>query len=141
LTLTHTHFLRAREIFYQTVSKSPTSCTLRINEVVYSDDYSDFIGDSPRKKIDFKVKCLFTRNITPAQRDKYGLSELVTALVYISPKSLEQEFGTWKINRLKTTVIFYEEEFVIEGILYQGEIYDNCVSIVLQLKTADRGGD
>lgn len=90
-------FKKLQKLFFKQVTSScnPTTVTLKFIKLTSTGDYTDFTGDSGRE-VDKEVvlSCFYTRSLSNKQRDKFGVSEDVTTILYISPIELKNKFGS-----------------------------------------------
>lgn len=97
--ITPSKFKELQKLFFQKVGSccNPTSLKLKFVAVTSTNSYDEFTGDGERsvdKEVD--LKCLYLRNISDKQREKTGVSQDVTDIVYISPLELEAKYGSQK---------------------------------------------
>lgn len=95
--LSSTHFEKLQNLFFKKVTTccNPASVTFEMLSITSPNDYSEFTGDGNRS-IDksFDLKCFYQRNISDKQREKLGVTQDVTDIIYISPLELEKKYGS-----------------------------------------------
>lgn len=130
-----------QEELYLTFNNSPLVCTLHIASIdAGATSFQRFVGESSRTYTDYPIKCLWDRNFSPYQREKYGISEDVTGAVYLSPKMVKKKLGYWKLDKLKTKISFNGENFIVDELNFLGEMYNSCIAIELRLVSDVKGG-
>jgi hypothetical protein len=112
-----------------------------------TEGFEAFVGDSKKSTQTKKLPYLFDFEAVGSQREKYGISKDINAVVYIPQASLEQAFGIKKFDDLGSRtsyrnfkIRFKEEDFIIDAVNYLEELYGMCVAIQLNLKTDKKGG-
>jgi hypothetical protein len=125
---------------------NPASVTIQIPKITAFSTFTDFTGDSAEDfaKNEYVVKCLYTRNISQKDRDRYGISEEVSTRVFISPLDLKKVYGEYRfteeIMACKNTIrciflgVTYEVFQIVElePMVIQGK--DVSIAIELRLK-------
>lgn len=142
-TLTRSKFHVIQQAFFNAVRQSPTCCT--INETTVSAtslSYSDFVGESDRTTTAYKIRCFFHRIVNNHDRDKFGLSKDVSAIIYTSPNILSSVMGKWMLDDTKIKVTLFDREYLVSAIVYVGHVeeYGSCVTVELRLKDIIHGG-
>ena len=90
-------FLQLQELFFKKVTLccNPSTVTFKFIKITSTGKYTDFTGDSQREVEKYVVlKCFYMRNISDKQREKFGVKEEVTDIVYISPIELKNKYGS-----------------------------------------------
>jgi len=76
---------------------NPSTIKLKFIKSISTGSYTDFTGDSIRElDKEVELKCFYLRSISDKQREKTGVSQEVTDIVYVSPIELEKKYGTNK---------------------------------------------
>lgn len=142
LLVTRRRFLALREEFHDQVSVQQQSVLLEWNRVSQASNSLDkFRGDSPEFVNRKRIKCLFDLTINAKKREKYGISEDISCVVWLSPIGIKTAFGTQKLpNDYQFTVVFQNERYVIESARYLEEMYGSYIGVQLNLKTDRKGG-
>jgi len=92
--ITPSKFRSIQELFFKKVTLccNPSSIKLKFIVVASTNDYDSFTGDGERSvDKEVELKCFYLRNISDKQREKTGVSQDVTDIVYISPLDLERK--------------------------------------------------
>jgi hypothetical protein len=133
----------AKNKFHESVKRSPICCSVTIESATENIGYDAIVGNTPRNKVSKSVQCLYTRNFDSYQRTKYGLSENVSGVIYLSPKLFRDAFQLtdltpeWvKLNGKKVSVELMGETFMCEKVVLSGYIptYKDCVAVEIRLK-------
>lgn len=144
MIVTHSRFLRYQEVLYQKILRVPYTIELEIvsvqNDTSSGFSLTNFVGDNPRTPILYKLQCLYNKEISNREREKYGLPMEVNGEIFLSPKQLVPLFGTYKLNWNKTKVHFEERIQVIDRIIYLESMYESCVGVQVFVKDALKGG-
>lgn len=143
--LSHRDILTAAETFHNAVEQSPYKCKIRIF-AVDSDSlgYESVVGDSSRTSQDFELCCLFTRVFNEYSRQKYGLREDESAVVYLSQKQLKAATGSDRLPGTRYEVCVNGFWYLPSRVVYQGEndkfsgVY---VAAEIRLQEKSRAGD
>lgn len=95
--ITLAKFKSIQSLFFKRVIAcgNPSSVKLLFISALATNDYDSFTGDGVRT-IDKEVNlsCFYLRNITDKQRERTGVSQDVTDIVYISPIDLGYRYGS-----------------------------------------------
>lgn len=144
MIVTHSRFLRYQEVLYQKILRVPYTIELEIvsvqNDTSLGFSLTNFVGDNPRTPILYKLQCLYNKEISNREREKYGLPMEVNGEIFLSPKQLVPLFGTYKLNWNKTKVHFEERIQVIDRIIYLEPMYESCVGVQVFVKDVLKGG-
>ena len=133
----------AKNKFHESVKRSPVCCSITVETATENSGYDAIVGNSNRVKVTKSVQCLYTRNFDSYERTKYGLSENVSGIVYISPKLFKDAFEIteltpeWaKVNGKKFTINLMGETFLCEKIVLTGYIptYKDSIAVEIRLK-------
>jgi hypothetical protein len=141
--LTRSKFHEVQRGFFNTVRQSPTCCEIKETTVsATSLSYSEFVGESDRTVKAYSIKCLFHRIVNNHDRDKFGLSKDVSAIIYTSPTILSAAMGKWQLDDTKIRVTLLGREYLVSAIFYSGHIeeYNSCISVELRLKDVIHAG-
>jgi hypothetical protein len=95
--ITPSKFKSIQELFFKKVALccNPSSIKLIFVKVASQNDYDSFTGDGERSvDKEVELKCFYLRNISDKQREKTGVSQEVTDIVYVSPLDLERKTGS-----------------------------------------------
>jgi len=129
---------------YQKILRVPYTIELEIvsvqNDTSSGFSLTNFVGDNPRTPILYKLQCLYNKEISNREREKYGLPMEVNGEIFLSPKQLVPLFGTYKLNWNKTKVHFEERIQVIDRIIYLEPMYESCVGVQVFVKDVLKGG-
>jgi hypothetical protein len=131
--------------FYETVLRSPVCC--KITLATYNQNaqgYDAVVGNTTRTETSVTLPCLYTRTFDDRTRSKYGLTNNVSGMVYVSPDQLVQAFGTYRLPDNQVTIELTGEKFYCAKIVYNGEISnynDSCVSVEFRLKDIINAGE
>ena len=141
LVLSRGKFYSVRNRFYRQVESNPITAQLVIHSVADADAYSAFLGDSNRTSVTKTIRCLYDLQALGSKREAFGIEQDTEAVIHISPVSLFKLFGFYKFPDTNVvTVLFRDREYVISFARYLEEMFGDCISIQLELKTASRGG-
>lgn len=141
--ITQGKFGQYQKIFYDNVRVSPTCADLEIIAPQITDNtYESFVGDSPRISTFKDIKCLYDRTLTNFQRQKFGLAHDVSGTIYVSPVSLKQALGYWKLDPTKLKVVLLDEHYIVNRIKWLGyfKSLDTCVCLEIRLINDTKGG-
>lgn len=140
MILTPTRLAHFREVFFRKVSASPYSATLLFTTVgVAASALDAFVGSSPRTVTEISLPALYVKNVSPTERTKYGLSDNVTGILYLSPNHLLQLRGTFRVDHRMVQVNFFDHLDNVESVSYDEDLFDTCVAVVLGLRSATPG--
>lgn len=125
-------------------TKNPSNIEVLIPE--YDSDSvrseSEFTGEiKPIKQNSIKLHCFYNRTDSDIVRSKYGVSEEVTLVVFVSPIELEKKTGSTRFserimrNKQLVKVKFNGNEYFVQNILYKEEFPDanETMAIAIQL--------
>lgn len=145
MILTHLHFLRYQEVFYQKLLRIPHRISLEIITVAPSivpDEFSieSFVGDSSRTSKMYEFTALYERDIPSRTREKYGLPREVNGTIYLSPRQLVPVLGTYKLDWNTTKVHFSDRVQVIDRIIELEPLFNSCIGIQIFVKDDLKGG-
>lgn len=140
MILTPTRLVHFREAFYRKVNASPYSATLLLTTVEVAATALDaFVRSSPRTVREVVLPALYVKNVSSAERTKYGMSDNVTGMLYLSPNHLIQATGTFRVNQRTTQVKFFAHLENVESVSYDEDLFDTCVAVVLGLRSGVAG--
>lgn len=146
--LTPSIFQKVQETFLAKVTSvnNTSVVTLKFLDVDYAGDkLAAFKGEGVRTvSSSVEMKCLYKKNISEIERQKYGLSQEVTAMVYISPLDLKAKTGSELFpgytmgGYARMTVEFLGGYYEVQSITplesqFDGKNY-TCVAYQLNLK-------
>jgi ABC-type proline/glycine betaine transport system ATPase subunit len=140
--VTNSRFIKYQNIFFNHVQLSDMIIELGIEELVNapSNDFlTNFTGSNQRSITWYSLPALYETNIENFSREKYGLTEIQSGAIYISPLQLIPLFGTHIIDRNKTLVRKSGHEFILDRVQYLEPLYGSCIAIELMLKDKLRG--
>ena len=132
--------------FHEKIMGTPHTVKVEIFSVVPKDDTSGefdietFVGDSKRTSKEYLFNALYEEDISTRTREKYGVTNLINGIVYLSPLQVLPVLGTYRIDKNKTIVHFNGAIQVIDKIDYMDELFGSCIAIQIFLKDATRGG-
>lgn len=97
--LSSSKFAYLQNLFYSKLATccNPVLVTLTFFKTEGGDKFSNFTGDN--KRVPDKVvnlHCLYQRDLNDKQREKLGVNQEVTDILYVSPIELEKKFGSNK---------------------------------------------
>lgn len=137
MTLSHTTFVQVQAQFHRIVQSSPLCANLVIVESTpEAGSYDTLMGNSTRsitKEVPLKV--LFNRNVDDNTRTKFGLSEDVSGVLYVSPIDLIIATGSWKLDGRKLKVQFLEETYLVKRVHYISNVpkFSSCLAVEIRL--------
>lgn len=137
-------FYGYRKIFHRQVEANPIKCELvkvAVSPSNPNDALSNFMGASDRTEISKELRCLYDLNAVSKSREDFGIREDTEAVIIISPISLMKAYNVKKLEDTNSYyVVFRGEKYVISYDRYLEEMFGDSVAIMLELKTARRGG-
>jgi len=109
------------------------------------DSESSFFGDNIKNwNGKLTLKCYYEKNISPKKREKFGIADEISAIVYVSPKELYEKTGKYRLSNLimkKATgikVTFDSRNYSLEEIIDKentdNESSEFSIGIELRLK-------
>jgi hypothetical protein len=129
-------FNSVAKTFHDRVQISPNEVTLKISTPLKANfSYSEFVGESEISTNLVTLKALYSREISPKTRSKYGLDANASAVIYLSPKNLVEELGRWDFSETEISVNFLGIEYLVYKIFYDGHVpeFSNCISVTMVL--------
>lgn len=141
--LTRSKFHTIQQNFFNAVRQSPTCCSIKETTVIATSlSYNEFVGESGRQVKTYSVRCFFHRVVNNHDRDKFGLSKDVSAIIYTSPVLLSKAMGKWILDDTKIRVTLLNREYLVSAIVYTGHVqaFDSCITVELRLKDVIHGG-
>jgi hypothetical protein len=140
MILTPIRLAHYREAFYKVVASSPLQATLLITSVgEASSPLASFVGSSARKVDRYRVRALYNKRVEEIERTKYGFTDNITGVLYLSPNSLIPLLGTFRLDPLKTQVEFLTHIDNVASVSYDEDLFESCVAVVLGLRSATTG--
>lgn len=144
MILTHSRFLRYREAFYKKVIQSPQVVELVMHQTEAAGEdvparrksLLDFVGDSPRIEKGYLLHCLYEHTTDPHVREKRGLNDEVSGVVYLAPQQLKALTGKETLDRLATKIKFRGAEFIVDSVVQLEPFFGTCISVEVRLKTS-----
>lgn len=100
-----------------------------------TDDYEAFIGEGLETFVSKNLRCLYKRVMSDEERMRYGWSREVDGVLYISPKTLEENFGTFRIHSEKDTFVFNRRKCKIDQIEYLEEFFGTCIAVRIAISS------
>lgn len=88
------YFKKVQEAFFRQVTSCCNQAEVNFKYVTvsHSNSYEKFTGDGYRGvDKEFKLKCLYMRDISDKQREKHGIAQEVTDVLYVSPLELRKK--------------------------------------------------
>ena len=144
-------FAKLQRLFFQKVTSGCNVSTvdLKFIEVSSESALTKFTGDGKRTvKKSVNLKCFYKRNISDKDREKMGVSQDVTSIVYISPLDLNAKTGSMSFDDDITEsysgimVEFIGKLYQIESIIDLEPMFDGkewvCLAYQINLKNSDR---
>lgn len=96
--LTLKDYLRYQKIFFRRITNSNNVGRVTIKLLTFSnstDTYKDFVGDNTPEEESFIFGCYYTKNEPEKRKEKEGILDDTTHIVYISPVELFQKTGSY----------------------------------------------
>lgn len=146
LVLPKREFLGYKDRFHSQVIANPLKALVEYDTPSDTETSSDFydriVGGLPVTTVSKDIHVLFDINATGRDRNKFGIQDNISCVLFTSPQELESNFGFWKFpeKALNVRVLFEGENYLVDTVRYLEEMYGHCISVMLQLKTAKRGG-
>ena len=152
--ISQARFSALQELFFKKVTQccNPSTVTLKFIKVISTGKYTDFTGDSQREvEKEIVLKCFYMRNISDKQREKAGVNESVTDILYISPIELKNKYGSSTFPNYvrksysQMSVEFLGEHYEIDSIrdlepMHNGKEYV-CLAYQINLKATTGNRD
>lgn len=140
LQLTQAKFLQLQERYYKTVvNLPPPVVTFQLFTAGGGDSFQQFIGEQSKSSVDKPIKCLYKRQISPYQRTKMGIDEDVEMVIYVPPKILIEQYGTFQLDYKKLNVVFNDglnnEVYVVNKMVFGEPLYNSCIYVEYHLKS------
>ena len=150
MLITKQRFLRYRDLFYRKVSQSPEVCTIITTAKTSAGSLEDFVGASNRTTTEYTIPVLYNYDIQDFGREKVGLTNMQSAVVYISPLQVLKAQGEGSVPQyvdkaavlLKaqtTKVILKGHRYIVEKVDFMEPLFDTCIAIQLTLRDEIRG--
>lgn len=138
--LTFGKFVKYKKAFELTLNRVPTTCVLHIAEVVVPQtseesvsDFTEFVGERERVIKHYTLKCLYRRDFSPMQREKFGYEEDITGVVFLAPDHISKAVGTEFLDETKITVTFAGFDYTASRVIRRGDLFNTCISIEITL--------
>lgn len=142
------HFSVLQNLFYSKVASCCNSATVRL--IFFSTDggdrISNFVGDNkrvPTKTVD--LNCLYQRNLNDKMREKLGVNQEITDIIYISPQELQKKTGNAKFpeevrnSYAMIAIEFLGNHYELNSIVDLEPMHNGnelmCIAYQLNLKT------
>lgn len=100
MSISVSKYKELQKLFFSKVTEcgNPSTVNLKYIEIKSSDAFSDFIGEGKREPgKEYSFACFYTRNISDKQREKMGIADNVTDVIYISPLEVAKKTGSSKL--------------------------------------------
>jgi len=146
-TLTQGQFTNYQNIFYRYAIASPMTISLGIQTPTPSTGnfLEDFAGANnsdtdgyPTTWYDFPA--LYQRDLDTFSRERYGLVENQSGVIYLSPIQIQDVFGSFNALDERLVVIKLDGHiFMLDKLEYMEPLFGSCVAIEFTLKDAVRG--
>lgn len=136
-------FKSYQRIYHKKVMTTPHQVDLEIIETApKTEDFSmdSFVGDSERDPIRYTFRALYEKDISMRTREKYGITNEVNGIIYLSAIQVTEVLGDYHIDKNKTVAYFNGKRQVIEKLDYLEELFGSCIGIQIFLKDDVRGG-
>lgn len=143
-------FAELQKLFFCKVTSGCNVSSIDINyiKVESGNSFTRFTGDGKRSvEKTVNLKCFYKRNISDKDREKMGVNQDVTTVVYISPLDLKNKTGSpvFSQNVLNSyagvLVEFIGKIYEIESIIDLEPMFDGkewvCLAYQLNLKNTD----
>lgn len=148
MLVTKGKFLSYQNMFYKKIQATPYKVKLEVVSVTSPEipegvfSMEAFVGDSPRESKFYEFRCLYEKEISDRQREKYGIPKEVNGIIYLSPKQLVPVLGDYHLDWNTTKVHFEGSTQVINKIVYLEEFkeYGSCVGIQIFIRDDLKGG-
>lgn len=144
-------FAKLQRLFFQKVTSGCNVSTVDLKFIETSSEsaLTKFTGDGKRTvKKSVNLKCFYKRNISDKDREKMGVNQEVTSIVYISPLDLKAKTGSMSFDDDITKsysgimVEFIGKLYQIESIIDLEPMFDGkewvCLAYQINLKNSDR---
>ena len=141
-------------MFYNKLTSccNPSSITLNFIKVTSTGSFTDFTVDSKREvEQEVVLRCFYMRNISDKQREKFGITQSTTDVVYISPIELEKKLGSKVLpdyvrnSYAQVTVSFLGKHHEIDSIIDLEPMHDGkehtCLAYQMNLKQSTGNND
>lgn len=124
---------------------NPSTVKIQLIKITSTGDLTDFTGDSLRSvERELELTCLYQRYLNDKQREKAGVSELVSISIFISPLELEKKYGNFEFPKSVTSsysgiaIIFDGQHHEIDSIRYLEPIQrlgkTTCIAYQINLR-------
>lgn len=137
-------FLSYQTLFYNKICNTPYKIQLEVTTISDTDRgfIESFVGDSERSTTLTEFRALYEKDISSKTREKYGISQEVNGIVYLSPKQLVPIYGDYHLDWKRVNVKFAGRTQVIEKVVYLEEFkeYGTCIGVQIFVKDLIKGG-
>lgn len=145
MILTPSAFKGYQKNFHSKIMQTPHVITLEVFSVPDKGDSNEFsleefVGDSVRNSVKYVFNALYEKDISARTREKYGITNLVNGIVYLSPLQVISKLGTYRVDKNKSVIHFNGAVQVIDKIDYLEELHNSCIAIQIFLRDATKGG-
>lgn len=131
------------EVFHRNVLNSPKTVTLRLlelDEVNSTSSFEDFTGTAePAISKEVKFPCLFKKNEVDYDDSFIGFNNVVDGRIYLSPKQLLINFGTFRLDARQVNFILDGQEFNCVKVVFLEELFEMPIGIEFTIKDKLRG--
>ena len=131
------------EVFHRNVLNSPKTVTLRLlelDEVNSTSSFEDFTGTAePAISKEVKFPCLFKKNEVDYDDSFIGFNNVVDGRIYLSPKQLLINFGTFRLDARQVNFILDGQEFNCVKVAFLEELFEMPIGIEFTIKDKLRG--
>ena len=131
------------EVFHRNVLNSPKTVTLRLlelDEVNSTSSFEDFTGTAePAISKEVKFPCLFKKNEVDYDDSFIGFNNVVDGRIYLSPKQLLRNFGTFRLDARQVNFILDGQEFNCVKVVFLEELFEMPIGIEFTIKDKLRG--
>lgn len=145
--ITKTKYLQLQALFFSRVTSglNPSKVVFEFISVAHANDFEEFTGDGTRTAtLEISLGCFYMRNISDKQREKMGIRQEVTDVIYISPLELQQKYGNTKLpghirnSYSQFSVSFLDKHYEIDSIIDLEPMHlgneETCIAYQLNLK-------
>lgn len=102
-------------------------------------DLSAFTGDREVTQKTYEFTALYNREIQIRERQKYGLTDEVNGIIFLSPLELIPKRGSFQVDTKLTKIFFAGKEQIIERVDYLEPLYNSCIAVQIFVKDTING--
>jgi len=137
-TLTQNQFLSYQNTFYRYVIASPMIIQLGVQDVVPStgDFLEDFskanntVASNEYPTTWYNFPAFYQRDIDPYSRERYGLTDIHSGSVYLSPIQIKDVFGSFDYLDARKVIIKLDgHSFIVQKLEYKEPLFNSCIAV------------